>query len=308
MSGASFTVKVDRVVDGDTVRVFLSSEAAKSEKLRILTLDTEEVEKGDKPKTRMGDIASARASALIPAGSMIKLILPGDGPLEEAKRKYRGNTGRLLVYIELPDGRDFQEVMIREGMSPYFIKYGYAHWPERHHRYLAAERSAQMEMLGVWDQFGNNGREERNYAALGCWWDLRAKIIDSFRDLRRRSPDAPVFNTRVDYERLTEIAAAGGEATVFTELRDMSVIDENHIVFRPGSRTQPFQLWLPNANRGDNAEVLNLLRRRYLSEGERRPRRGYAYVRGPLRLFRGAPEMEVTRPDQISDDWRDGEE
>jgi endonuclease YncB( thermonuclease family) len=55
-------------------------------------------------------------------------------------QRYRGNFGRLLVYIH-KDGVDFQETMIREGFSPYFVKYGNAIF--HHDTYRAAEREAQ---------------------------------------------------------------------------------------------------------------------------------------------------------------------
>jgi micrococcal nuclease len=305
MSGTSLTVRVDRVVDGDTVRVFLRDNDEKSESLRVLSLDTEEVFAGYKPITPLGKKASERAKELIKPGDTIKLVLPGNEPLAEALEKYRGNFGRLLVYIELEDGRDFQEIIIEEGLSPYFMKYGYAHFAARHQRYIDAERKAQSEKVGIWDQLTNNGSEIRNYAALGTWWDLRARIIEGYREIKRRAPEANLFNTRLDYERLVEIAKAGEETTVFMELRNFRPTSGDHILFQTGSLSQPYQLFIPNGNSGGGEDVMKLLLNRYVAEGEDKPRRSYAYVTGPTKMFpngeNGRPEIIVTDPAQITD-------
>ena len=305
MSGTSFEARVDRIVDGDTIRVFLNDGGQESESLRILALDTEEVSPGSKPVTPLGHKASDRAKELINPGDTVRLILPGNEPLPEALKKHRGNFGRLLVYVELADGSDFQEIMIREGMSPYFMKYGYAHFPPFHDRYVQAERLAQAELLGVWDQIANNGSEMRNYSALGVWWDLRARIIDDYRRFKRENANANLFNTRLDYARLVDIAKAEGETTVFMELRDFSPIASDHIVFRTGSLEQPFQLFIPGGNIGDGEDVMRLLLSRYVAEGEEKPRRSYAYVTGPTKMFpdneTGRPEIVVTDPGQITD-------
>ncbi|WP_230374179.1 thermonuclease family protein [Pontivivens ytuae] len=304
MTGTTLEVQVERVVDGDTVRVFLPG-AERGESVRILSLDTEEVSAGTKPVTELGRRASERAKELMEPGDTIRLILPGNDPLETALQRYRGNFGRLLCYVELADGTDFQEVMIREGFSPYFQKYGYAHFAGRHAAYVAAERAAQSGKLGIWDQIANNGSEMRNYAALTVWWDLRARIIEGYREIKRRMPEANLFNSRLDHAKLVEIAKAGGETTVFMELRDFSPTnDGDHIIFRTGSRAQPFSVFVPEANMGEGQEVMNLLLTRYVSESEMRPARSYAYVTGSLKLFppeTGDPEITVTRVDQVTD-------
>jgi len=308
MTETTFTAQVDRVVDGDTIRVFLNDNDQKSESLRILALDTEEVHAGSKPMTPLGKFASARAKELIQPGDSVQITLPGSEPLEESLAKYRGNFGRLLVYITLQDGRDFQEIMIREGMSPYFMKYGYARSLSRHKAYTQAERSAQSDHLGVWDQITHNGSSMRNYAALGTWWDQRARIIEHYRDIKLRKPESNLYNTRLDYSRLLEIARAREETSIFMELRNFTPTSGDHILFSTGSLAQPYQLFIPNGNSGDGEGIMNLLLSRYVSEGEQHPRRSYAFVTGPTKMFpndeTGRPEIIVTDPNQIND-WLD---
>ncbi|GAB4534679.1 MAG: hypothetical protein Tsb0019_36300 [Roseibium sp.] len=305
MSGTHFEARVDRVVDGDTIRIFLNDSDEKSESVRILALDTEEVHAGSKPVTPLGRLASERAKQLISSGDTVKVILPGNEDLAVALQKYRGNFGRILCYVELADGTDFQELMIREGLSPYFQKYGYAHFPTLHAKYREAEREAQSHLRGIWDQITNNGSVMRNYAALSTWWDLRARIIEGYREIKRRLPEANLFNTRLDYNRLVQIAEAREQTTVFMELRDFSPTSGDHVVFNTGSMAQPYQLFVPNGNSGGGEDVMRLILNRYRADGESSPRRSYAYVTGPTKLFPdepgGRPEIIVTDPAQISD-------
>lgn len=303
MSGTELNVTVDRVVDGDTVRVFLEDGASESESLRILALDTEEVHAGSKPVTPLGRIASDRAKALMAPGDRITLVFPGTEPVAEALARYRGNFGRALVYLRLADGTDFQERMIREGMSPYFMKYGYAHFSAFHARYVAAERAAQTERLGIWDQIAHNGSVLRNYAALSTWWDLRARIIEGYREVKRRAPEVNLFNTRLDYAHLRRLARDGREATVFMELRSFRPAGP-HALFSTGSIEQPFGLLVREGNEAGGQPVMRLLQSRYVAEGEAMPRRSYAYVTGPMKQFPddgGTPEMVITDASQIAD-------
>ncbi len=304
MSGTSILAKVDRVVDGDTIRVFLNDGDEKSESIRILALDTEEVCATGKPVTPMGRRASEYAKTLIASGDEVKLVLPGNESREIALQKYRGNYGRLLCYVELSDGRDFQEIMIEAGYSPYFQKYGFAHFADRHARYVTAERKAQSLNLGIWDQLQNNGAVMRNYAALCTWWELRGRIIEGYREIKRSMPEANLYNTRLDYEKLLAIAKAGQETTVFMELRSFTRVGGEHVIFNTGSLKQPYQLFIPNALSGAGQEIMHLLLNRYVATSEDEPRRSYAYVTGSTKMYpdeTGRPEIIVTRPEQIGD-------
>ena len=68
-----------------------------------------------------------------------------------------------------------------------------------------------------------------------------------------------------------------------------------------GSRHQPFKLFLPDIESGDGQRLLALLDSRYIAKDPSHIRRSYAYVRGPLKLFRDEPEITVTSADQILD-------
>ena len=297
--GTTIQATVSRVTDGDTIRVFLPG-AIENESLRILALDTEESRAGGgKPVTPWGKKAKERAEEFFSPGDEVTLEFPGTEDLETCWQRYRGNFGRLLVFV-YKNNVDFQETMIREGFSPYFVKYGNASFSENHQRYQAAERIAQQQNIGVWNQLAVNGSEVRNYAALGTWWHLRASIIDRYRQIAGTSSD--LLNSRLDYAAIEARARAEESATIFTELRSIQPISGDRALIRIGSQQQPFKVFIPDVTSPEGQALLNLLEIRYISSDKTHPRRSYAYVTGTLSLFRDRPQIKVTRPDQITDD------
>jgi len=290
---------VVRVVDGDTVRVEVKGQ---EESLRILSLDTEESNAGSpKSVSPWGKEAKKEAEKLFKVGDKVKLEFPGDESVKECLQKYRGNYGRLLVFLYLGDGTDFQEHMIKKGFSPYFMKYGYAALPDNHERYMQAEKQAQIANRGVWNQIEVNGSEVRNYARLGIWWYLRAEIIQNYRQFKQKNPDATVFNTRLDYEKLVELAKKEESATIFTELRNPKRIAVNNMFIGIGSVEKPFAVFIPKVDDTAGLKIMSLIKNRYISTDNEHPRRSYAYVKGNLSIYRDKPQIIVTDVKQIMD-------
>ena len=256
LKGTRVEATVVRVVDGDTIRVKVKGQ---EENLRILSIDTEESNAGSsKAVSPWGKEAKKEAERLFKVGDKIKLEFPGDEPAKECLQRYRGNYGRLLVFVYLEDGTDFQEHMIKKGFSPYYMKYGYAALPDNHERYLQAEKEAQISNLGVWNQVEVNGSEVRNYGRLGVWWYLRAEIIQNYRRFKQANPDATVFNTRLDYEQLVELAKKEEEATIFTDLRNPKRIGGNNMFIGIGSVEKPFSIFIPKVDEADGLNIMSL--------------------------------------------------
>lgn len=300
MSGTQVEVEVVRVVDGDTLRIRMA-EGERS--LRLLALDTEESNAGSgKPVTPWGREAKVRAQQIFAPGDPVTVKFPGEEPPEVCWMKYRDNFGRPLVFVHDRDGRDVQEVMIAEGYSPYFTKYGYAEFEAHHQRYAAAERAAQGAHIGVWDQLTVNGQEARNYAALGVWWNLRGQVIDAYRRVKAAHPEAGLLNSRLDYDVILTAAEAREPGIVFTELRELRRVGGDHGIITIGSLQQPFKVFLPDLDGPDGQAIVRLLENRYFSSEPTHPRRSYAYVHGPMKLFRGEPEIVVTSVHQITDE------
>ena len=141
----------------------------------------------------------------------------------------------------------------------------------------------------------------RNYPRLMVWWELRARVIDVYRMAKANDPGLDLYNTRLDYDTLLEKADNRETVSVFMEMKEGETVGGLHHVIKSGSLAQPFQLFLPNEDREEIVAVKQLLKNRYIADGEDFPRKNYAYVTGPLKLFRGTPEMVVTSVDQVSD-------
>jgi micrococcal nuclease len=305
------------VTDGDTIRVTLPEADNREETLRILALDTEEchndsdrsqkeIYKGGKPITNLGNRAKERARDLLSKGDSITLIFPDNSPIETAFDKHRGNYGRLLCYVELNDKRDFQEIMIREGWSPYMSKYGYAQPAERHFTYIRAEALAQAESRGIWSYRVFNGERFRRYERLLPWWHLRARVIETFRAYQTQDPQSKILNSRIDYEEICSKAEQEENTTIFTELRQMTLLDSEKAIVTSGSGKQPFKLFIPAMYSWEGQKILRLLEHRYLTTGYdgstvEKGGTNYAYVKGPLKLYNGEPEITITKACQITD-------
>jgi len=305
MPGTRIEVELVSVVDGDTVKVQRNGEVIN---IRILSLDTEESRRGgNKPMTPWGIEAKHEAESFFAGQTSVVLEFPGNEAADEAWIRYRGNYGRPLCWVYKKDGDDlidFQAHMIRWGFSPYFVKYGFAEYPEKHARYTLAEHAAQADFIGVWNQLAVNAQEMRNYALLGVWWHLRAKVIDGYRAGKLAHPEADVYDSRLDYAKLLELAQQEAGVTVFTELAELKFTNtQKHMLASIGSQQQPFQVFIPNVEGENGRDIVNLLLTRYIPSDETHPARSYVYLTGELEVFNEKPEIVLTNMNQITDSW-----
>jgi endonuclease YncB( thermonuclease family) len=133
-------VRVVRVVDGDTLVVageggpVVDGEA----RVRLLLLDTPEVDGPETTEECLGPEASAFAAELMPEGSTLRLSLD-----DESTDRF----GRTLAYAWTEDGGFVNETIVRNG-------YGLAALVAPNDRYLsevlAAEDAARAERRGLW--------------------------------------------------------------------------------------------------------------------------------------------------------------
>ena len=129
--------KVLNVVDGDTLTI----ETAKgSLPVRVIGIDTPETVHPFKPIEPFGQEASIRAKELLE--EQIVTIHYDPDP----QHGKWGTYDRLLVYLDLPDGRDFGLLMIQEGFARAYPKYPFS----RQDVYLDAEQIAQQNKIGIW--------------------------------------------------------------------------------------------------------------------------------------------------------------
>lgn len=288
-------VQVLSVTDGDTLRVRLGGEEVP---LRVACADTEESRPGgSKAATRLGveTAAMAKRYFTLPDGGLatVELGFDTDDPLAVCLRKHRDNHGRLLGYV-YRGGENYTQKLVREGWSPYFVKYGRSR--VLHEVLLQAEAAAQADGLRVWDP----GRSDRRpYERLAPWWGLRDGILQEFRGLAGAGPD--VLSVRLDYEALRAKAERGERVTVLCDLQSPArPTSGGGAVLEVGSREHPFSLFLPDAGLDEARRIVRLVATRYRAD-ETHYGRGYVYASGELSTYRGAPQIALRDARQLSD-------
>ena len=276
-----------RVVDGDTIHV---ERDGKLEKLRLLSVDTEEKILGkpplspSKPETIFGEETALWAQEFFDAlgadgTARVGLSFPTD--IEQ-----RDAFGRLLCHVILPDGRDFNLLLVEEGRSPYFNKYGNSRIC--HEALVAAQARARAARLGIWNPETNEPQAagapaaKRPYERLLPWWQLRAEAVAAFRAKRAADPTRFVASElpedlrsafeRCEQDPQAEVVVFGAIARTFDE-QDGSLT----LLFDSGSREESLRVVLPRERDADLE--------RWLRSSMRDFQQNYLYLRG--RVTRG---------------------
>ena len=134
--GTTFTVT--RVVDGDTLDINTPDGKYTHTRIRLLGIDTPETKSETPAVCRIGREAADFAKELA-LGKQLTIYLDEGNPT-------RGKYGRLLAYVQLPDGRFLNEVLLIEG-------YAYADLRFRHslyNKYKQLQAVAQRQKKGLW--------------------------------------------------------------------------------------------------------------------------------------------------------------
>jgi micrococcal nuclease len=286
-------LSITKVIDGDTVKVLIKG---KEESLRLACVDTEESQPGgSKPATEAGKAASAMAKKYfsLPGGglSQVDLEFETDDPVEVCLAKHRDNYGRLLCYV-FKDGENYNLKLVKEGWSPYFVKYGRSRL--YHEQLLQAEAEAQAHNHVIWEPKTNQGGASRDYTTLLPWWALRDSIVE---DYRRIGVPAGVLSVRLDYQKLVKAADTSQSVTVLCDLQEgINKWPGEGALIYAGSKFHKFNLWLPETHSEAMVPLLRLIEKRYAGQ-----RRGYVYVSGKVEKYNNIPQIVVTEMKQISD-------
>jgi micrococcal nuclease len=136
------TAVVDRVVDGDTVRVRLAGRDG-TESVRLIGIDTPETHGPGGLRECFGKEASARAAELLPRGTTVRLVRDA-----EARDRY----GRLLAYVYRKDDDLFVNLAMAEGgyAAPLTIPPNVAH----RDAFVDAAAEAREAGRGLWGACG----------------------------------------------------------------------------------------------------------------------------------------------------------
>ena len=149
--------KVIRIVDGDTIVIKYDG---KYEKVRLLCVNTPESVHSDKKQNiPMGKVASKYTQKKL-TGKQVKLEFEID--------RLRGNHGRLLAYVFV-DGQNLNLDLVRQGLSPYYTKYGKSQRYDSEFR--AVEKQARKEKLNIW----GDSELTKKYLRLKSKWGQHGK-------------------------------------------------------------------------------------------------------------------------------------
>lgn len=132
-----------KVVDGDTIDVSIDG---RSKAVRLIGIDTPEAVDPRKPVQCFGNEASAQAKKILTGKSVYLQSDPSQGDLDKYKR--------LLRYVFLQDGTNFNQMMIAQGFAheyTYNLPYKYQT------QFKFAEREAREKELGLWSPAACNG-------------------------------------------------------------------------------------------------------------------------------------------------------
>jgi len=129
---------VTRVIDGDTLCLKTPDGESPVTKVRLLGIDAPEAASPDASAMFYWRQAADRAGALA-MGINVTVYLDETGPS-------RGRYGRLLAYLEMPDGRFLNERLVSEGYA-----YADRRFPHSYYqKYKHLESSARSLGQGLW--------------------------------------------------------------------------------------------------------------------------------------------------------------
>ena len=134
--------RVDRVVDGDTLKVRLAD--GRRKRVRLVGIDTPETKKPNTPVQCGGPQATAAMRRLVldRSGRGLGVVLVRD-PTQDAQDRF----GRRLAYVDLSSGRDVGLGLVEAGWArarEYDGRY------MREGRYMAAQARARAAGRGIW--------------------------------------------------------------------------------------------------------------------------------------------------------------
>jgi micrococcal nuclease len=133
------TFTVVKVLDGDTIDIDIPDVNHNHTRIRLWGIDAPET------KSRYSDVMYFGPEAV---EFTEKLALGRQVTIYLQEHNTRGKYGRLLAYVQLPDGRFLNEVLVSWGFA-------YADWRFRHslyQKYKQLESSARRQGKGLWEK------------------------------------------------------------------------------------------------------------------------------------------------------------
>lgn len=289
------------VVDGDTFKV-----VGYSESLRLLNINTEELlhKRADRAKAAQNWEAYLREQTKgegfetfgTPMGQEAKefarqFFKEVDPKADEKKiwleyqsaTRTHGFFDRHLVYVWVKKDGDWVNYnleAVRQGMSPYYTKYGYS--DRFHDEFLKAEREARENKRGIW---APGAKSYPDYEERIAWWNRRADQIAKFRKHFDDNPRFVDLATDTAFatlrNRLGRRVVVFGEPTTFKERGDPQRIRMSYRYRRdfPIVAFEPVDM----TNSGVNPD-----------------KEEFIYVEGVVSMYRGDPQLRYDEKSWMS--------
>ena len=134
--GKTFTVA--NVVDGDTIDIDVPDGKHQTTRIRLWGIDTPESKHPQKGVCYFGPEAAEFTTTTV-LGKQVTVYLE--------KHRTRGKYGRLLAYVQLPDRRFLNEVLLSEGFAYADLRFRHSFYQN----YKQLEASARSRNKGLWE-------------------------------------------------------------------------------------------------------------------------------------------------------------
>ena len=133
------TFTVVKVVDGDTIDIDVPDGQYEHTRIRLWGIDTPESKSPDTGVMYFGPEA-AEFTTKLSLGKQVTVYLE--------EHRTRGKYGRLLAYVQLPDDRFLNEVLITEGFAYSDLRFRHS----LYHSYKQLEGLARRQKKGLWEK------------------------------------------------------------------------------------------------------------------------------------------------------------
>ncbi|MSR75889.1 MAG: hypothetical protein EXS14_10520 [Planctomycetes bacterium] len=281
------------VVDGDTLRV-----AGNRQSLRLVGLDTEETFK-DKGEQALAEKNWPEYIKTVTAGANPNRPPKYASPMGEAARSFAQHFFKdvKVLRVELDDiergidyyGRRLSHVLVqkstgwvnfnvevvRQGLSPYFVKYGRTF---RHHAaFVAAEQEAKTNKLGIWGEPPRHAAYP-DYPIRLRWWQQRDVAIQKAIALEKATPTLVLLG--LDREWTQACGAEGQQVTVIGSVGKLRHAGKGLGLLPFGHRNQSDFLLVGKHSDLEKHALIAL-------EGD------IVMITGTLRLYEGRPQFKL---------------
>jgi micrococcal nuclease len=138
--------RIVQVIDGDTLRVRLSS--GRTERVRLIGIDTPEPRRAGTPECGAERASEYMRQIALDSGRGREVTLVSD-PTQDRTDRF----GRTLAYVDAPGIGDLGRLMVQAGWAKVYV---YEAPFARHDRYQTALEEAKRRGAGVWGQCRGN--------------------------------------------------------------------------------------------------------------------------------------------------------